>query len=570
MCKRKELKFEQRSFFSFLTKPVLLTIFLIVSGIARVYSQSSDGQLSLRQLYPGGSIPTVPSNVLTHSYVGTAVDTVHNLIYVKLDYKLWTYSITKNLWLKQDSLPIDYNLNDMAYDPGQHRLLFWDRGVGRVFARSDSGRYRRLDHSFNQRNQFGHLGWFDPNTHRIYAFGGYGLFTAKNIVTYYDPSAREWFLVDVTNPKSAPAKQTAAMGVFDSQNNELYMIGTAPDKREALWKLSLTSKSWSVVGYLNPGIQKYTSKNFTFDYWFDSYIGSANLALFAAVDLEHQHEIRLLAFDTQTDKLAFLPLQSQALPSGTDCANIIWLRKKHRLLLVLWKYMPTQTNYQAAIYEIPIGSPGKLKRYVNSHNDHVLYPPPRLTRPESNHLFYLMIGCFLGIGIVLIFRFTRERKKPRVVVTNNNVAEKPVPLPKKMSSDTEVSEIPNSSNDKLTIILSSPLQFYYKGTYSASDLPVYENRLLYLLANRLISTNQYVLTDEIDSTLWHNHTSPDYVRKARNKTIERLETTLQRIAPLEDNQVYILRRNYVYDNRKAEFGLNPDACRILPDDDVDE
>ena len=472
--------------------------------------------------------------------------------------------------MKPDSLPIDYNLNDMAYDPGPRRLLFWDRGVGRVFARSDSGHYQRLDHSFNQRNQYGHLGWFDPDTHRIYAFGGYGLFTAKNIVTYYDPSAREWFLVDVTDPKSAPEKQTHAMGVFDSPGNELYMIGSASDKREALWDLSLTKKSWSVVGYLNQDVQKYTSKNFTLNYWYDSYMASYNLAFFAVIDLDHQQEIRLLAFDTQTDKLCFLPLQSQALPSGTDCANIIWLGKKHTLLMVLWKYMPAQANYQAAIFDVPIKNPAKLKRYVDTHNEHLLKPPPRFTQSESSHLFYLIIGCFLGIGIVLFFRFSRRQKKPRVVHSDNNDIKKTAASHGKKPSDISQSEIPYSPDDQLTVILSTPLQFYYKGAYIASDLPIYENKLLNLLADRLISTNQYVLTDEIDSTLWHNHTSPDYVRKARNKTIERLETTLQRIAPLDDNQTYILRRNYVYDNRKAEFSLNPDVCQILNKNDIDE
>ncbi|HKI47316.1 MAG TPA: hypothetical protein VKA08_18440 [Balneolales bacterium] len=38
---------------------------------------------------------------------------------------------------------------------------------------------------------------------------------------------------------------------------------------------------------------------------------------------------------------------------------------------------------------------------------------------------------------------------------------------------------------------------------------------------------------------------------------------MQRIAPLEDNRAYILRHNYVYGNRKAEFGLNPDACQVI-------
>ena len=558
-----ETKSERRSFPPVLTKVFLLSIILIAAGTSRVYSQISDGRLSLVELYPGGRAPVVPSNVLTHSFTCAAIDTLHDLVYVKLDHKLWTYSISKNHWLKPDSLPIDYNLNDMAYDPGFHRLLFWDRGVGRVYARSDSGGFRRLDHSFNQRNQFGHLGWFDPDTHRIYAFGGYGLFTSKNIVTYYDPSAREWFLLDITDPQKAPAKQMAAMGTIDTQDNKLFMLASAQNKREGLWTLSLSSKSWDLIGYLNPNIEKYTSKNFTFNYWYNSYIPSQHLAFFSAVDLKHQDEIRLLSLDTQTDKLAFLPLQSQALPSGVDCINIIWLKKSHSLLLVLWKFMPTQSNYEATFYKISIKNLSDLKKYVNTHNDHLLSHPPRISHSDLNHILYLGIGCFLGIFLMFVLQFPQKRKRQRQASDSDGENTKEVSLSEIKTTKSGQADAPEDAGSGLTIILSTPIRFNYREKDITNDLPVYENKLLSLLANHMLSTNSFVLTDEIDNTLWHNHTSPDYVRKARNKTIERLETTLQRIAPLEDDQSYIIRRSYVYDNRKAEFGLNPDVCQVI-------
>lgn len=555
---------EQRSYYSRLFRYLQVTFFFFCLVIAQVNAQSSDEVLSLKQLYPKGTAPSVPSDMLAHSYVGTAIDTVHNLIYLKLDHRLWTYSISLNRWSKPDSLPFDYEINEMAYDSKKQRVIFWDRGIGRVVTRDDSGNYHRLDHSIDQRNQYGHLGWFDSGTGRIYAFGGYGLFTSKNIVTYYDPAGEEWFLLDITDPDNAPKRQTGAMGIFDSEDNEMYSIAATRDNRTALWQLSLSKKSWKMIGYLNPRLEKYTSKFFTLDYWYNDFIPSRHLAFFSTIDLEKQNELRLMVFDTQSRKLAFLPLQSQALPTGVDCANIIWSRKTQSLLLVLWQYMPSRERFKAAIYNIPIRNLDMLSQYVNTQKNHLLSPAPVLTNNETSHLLYLITGCLIGISVMFILEKTLRKKHKKYT---NRAEEQPpetvgAPTSEELTADDNQSATVLPDN-MLTIVLNQPVRFYYNGDYIPDDLPEHENRLLLLLANRMLTPNEFVLTDEIDNALWPAHTSPDYVRKARNKTLERLETALQRIAPLDEGMEYILRRNYVYDNRKAEFGLNNKACRVV-------
>jgi len=555
---------ERRSYYSILFRYLPVTLVFFVLFIARVNAQSSNEMLSLRELYPKGAAPTVPSDMLAHSYVGTAIDTVHHLIYLKLNHRLWSYSISENRWSEPDSLLFDYEINDMAYDTKNQRLIFWDRGVGRVVIRDDSGKYHRLDHSFDQRNQYGHLGWFDSGTGRIYAFGGYGLFTSKNIVTYYDPTGEEWFLLDITDPEIAPKRQTGVMGIFDSKNNIMYSIAATQDDRNALWQLSIAQKSWKVIGYLNPRLEKYTSKFFTLDYWYHDFIPSKHLAFFSTIDLEKQNELRLMIFDTQSGKLAFLPLQSQALPTGVECANVLWSPTTQSLILVLWQYMPSREDFKAAIYTIPLENLDKLSRYVDTQKNHLLSPAPVLANNETSHLFYLIIGCLIGISVMFIVDKTLRKRENDHVDGDGAQTTKPVatePSYETVTSDDQFgSVLPDS---RLTILLKPPVRFYYNGDYIPDDLPEHENRLLLLLANRMLTSNEFVLTDEIDNALWPGHTSPDYVRKARNKTLERLETALQRIAPLDEGMEYILRRNYVYDNRKAEFGLNSKACRIL-------
>ena len=55
----------------------------------------------------------------------------------------------------------------------------------------------RIDNSFLQLNQLGSSNFIYKN--EIYFFGGYGLFTFKNILTKYDFITSEWLLIKTKN-----------------------------------------------------------------------------------------------------------------------------------------------------------------------------------------------------------------------------------------------------------------------------------------------------------------------------------------------------------------------------------
>jgi hypothetical protein len=115
----------------------------------------------------------------------------------------------------------------------------------------------RIDHSFLHKNQYYPVPFTYNN--EIYLFGGYGLFTYKNIITRYDFKSGEWNQVQ-TRGNNIPEPRAVAYSLL--QGNTLYVFGGKTEDENnipkyktvqpELWKLDLPTMTWSYVGPYNP------------------------------------------------------------------------------------------------------------------------------------------------------------------------------------------------------------------------------------------------------------------------------------------------------------------------------
>ncbi len=85
---------------------------------------------------------------------------------------------------------------------------------------------------------------------------------------------------------------------------------------------------------------------------------------------------------------------------------------------------------------------------------------------------------------------------------------------------------------------------------------------LALLLFVALGSNKVVLNDEVDEILLPKHPSPDYVRKIRNVTLDKLETRLQTFCPLPNGASYIIRTVYATDRRKSEYQFNSEYISL--------
>ncbi len=129
-------------------------------------------------------------------------------------------------------------------------IFFVDRGCGQVYILKNDSIYRH-DHSFHHQNQFGGLFFIYNNEPHI--FGGYGLFTYKNIITRYDLEDREWYHYEIKGDSPKPRK--AAKGNF--VNGKLYVFGGERflyDKKTNYfdcWVFDFKTLKWTNIGNTN-------------------------------------------------------------------------------------------------------------------------------------------------------------------------------------------------------------------------------------------------------------------------------------------------------------------------------
>lgn len=138
----------------------------------------------------------------------------------------------------------------------------------------------RIDHSFLHKNQYKSVPFSYGN--EMYLFGGYGLFTFKNIITKYDLNSGEWNQIQ-TNGLSKPEPRTDAYAYRD--NNNLYLFGGFTDDdgdvfkskpvQSQLWKLHLPTMTWSSIGSYNADLLTASEKKVQIKnklYLIDAYI----------------------------------------------------------------------------------------------------------------------------------------------------------------------------------------------------------------------------------------------------------------------------------------------------------
>lgn len=142
---------------------------------------------------------------------------------------------------------VDYPKNLRDYIPFtiKKRNYFVHKGCGVVLEfRNDS--IVRIDKSLLHNNQFDAATFIYKD--EIYFFGGYGLFTTKNILTKFDFRLKEWVLVDISDENKSPYLTDAysiklndkfyVFGGYKSVNSQII------NNEDYVYSLDLKNCSW--------------------------------------------------------------------------------------------------------------------------------------------------------------------------------------------------------------------------------------------------------------------------------------------------------------------------------------
>ena len=153
--------------------------------------------------------------------------------------------------LKHTDYPETLEQYSYHFTINKHTYLVHD-GCGVVLEfRNDS--IVRIDNSFLHRNQ--HFASPFVYNNQIHLFGGYGLFTFKNIITKYDFDTKEWNEINIKSEEAPHPKKNADRILI---GDDLYVFGggyyiynTTPIsifKDKTLWHFNLKTTKWKELG----------------------------------------------------------------------------------------------------------------------------------------------------------------------------------------------------------------------------------------------------------------------------------------------------------------------------------
>lgn len=196
------------------------------------------------------------------------------------------------------------------------RTYFVANGAGPVKVFEDGG-FTRVNNSYQHRNQ--HYACPFLFEDEFYLFGGYGLFTHKNIITKYNSNTGGWHQVQ-TYGDELPSPRFFA-GSFKN-NNKLYVFaGLEQNPKqfrkhklvddETVWQLDMEEMRWSKAGTYNfdlIGEKSYIAFQ-TADklYLLDDYIYEVDIInnTFTTYAFNEWKDVRRIIYDVNEDKVTY-------------------------------------------------------------------------------------------------------------------------------------------------------------------------------------------------------------------------------------------------------------------------
>lgn len=352
----------------------------------------------------------------------------------------------------------------------------------------------RLDHSFLHLNQNNGNNFQYKN--EIYFFGGYGLFTYKNIITKFDFKSKEWNQIETFNSPPSPRQLSFSLLIKD----DLYIFGgyeNDPEKflqtvpcDNIIWKLHLPSMEWTKIGYFDSTFE-FNSKNGVSS----SFIANEKLYILPLFNVNTIYEIDLK-----------VNLITKFKSKTKHVTNTFFNNKKNEVVYIIHNGDGTKSVFHSPIKEF-LGNIEWQRNFV---------------LPWYKNINTIILIVFIILFLTMITKFHKKIKnliyKPKFKITYYN--------------------------DKK--------EFYYKGALIES-LDYTELQILQILAqnsSRFISLNDlnHIFENEIKSD---NFSS---IIKRREIAMSKLLNKLQFILSISIEEIIIFRKNSK-DKRLKEIKL---------------
>ncbi|MFP8489944.1 hypothetical protein ACKGJO_12720 [Gracilimonas sp. Q87] len=447
------------------------------------------------------------------------IDTVDQIIYTLVYEELWSYDLKTDEWNFLHSFDDDVTdelfdqPKEFGFDQVTGDLYLWSVGVGLVY-RINLQNYEvtRLDQSFPHKNQFGHTPFFREGM--IYAFGGYGLWQNKNLITHFVPNLREWKIVTPAEKSPFPKERSNSKGMYVPDQQSFYIYGgnviegrphddsnSNHTWKNNLWKFDFNTMEWSYVMKTEPlsgwpmrnnaistlsGVSLTSLSSTAFSLSSGNWYipvrtsGSSQLSLYLKTfDLKDHTEYKLIDLDLTVEEEMF-------------ATHVLFDQKSKELILLGYHNRSNQELFPVIVKKIP---------------EQRLLEKLEPVGPDVT----LVYASALGFGLLLILGLLYLKFG---------------------SAIPAIEDKKQFSKDKLE-----------------EELNETERSLL----NALCNADYMPETNELEELVWPDVDNYDYRRKLRNETIRSVNEKVQETFGV--NEKLIIREKDIEDNRRFRYGV---------------
>ncbi len=455
-----------------------------------------------------------------NSFLFADIDTLKQQVYLFIESGLWKFDLKNKQWQFLDSLknrPNDIEHYEFGFNAPKQKLQLWSHGVGRMYDISLSDySIERIDNSHNHRNQFGHAPFFHKNG-ALFAFGGYGYWNWKNIITFYNETINEWNIQPVRPSSDLPAPRKPLSGTYSPANEKFYLLGgNHPEKGRQddqytginlnydYWTFDFNNQRWEYITI-------YDWPNFTF-------YNPQELKQFSKINqisnsaYSTASKFWYLPFWRKTQSKDVIYLKSINVKTGQEAKPILinfglsreflpvnfLYNNSEKLLFVGLDYLSHTSTYPIRIYTL-----------VEDQILNAIIPQ------ETPYTWLWIIIAIILLFIILVigYIFIKNQSGGAIRIENDPVLE---------------------------------------------DLGRYEwlNESEKNLIHFLQISDAFKQTHEIEEFLWPNVKNYDYRRRMRNDIIKSINKKMRQHLDLEEQ--LIINKTDPNDRRKKLYGINPD------------
>ena len=213
----------------------------------------------------------ISSGVLLSQHKLPVNDTVQNFLFAQSEIKnpiiitkngvfeynnIWSYVPFKNNSFKKELGKIDeLNHENFFTIISSNKLYLVSNGAGPVFLK-DGNNFKRIDNSSLHKNQFGGARFIFNN--KIHIYGGYGFWSFKNFISFFDENIKQWDLVYNDSKFIPPGRWKP---IYNLINDKLFVLGGrtgSPGSQgqdepfSDVFYFDFSSKEFFNIGKLNP------------------------------------------------------------------------------------------------------------------------------------------------------------------------------------------------------------------------------------------------------------------------------------------------------------------------------